>query len=142
MKSIEIIFSHIEIKTAAAEFLQLVNKFKVFAFSGDLGAGKTTFITELCHQMNVLEDVTSPTYSIIQQYHTANDQTVYHLDLYRLRDMDEAIDAGVEDTISSGEICFVEWPEKVPELYPAETVYVSIGILENYNRKMIIKLPS
>lgn len=138
----EIIFSHEELKSAAKEFLNLVNKYKVFAFSGDLGAGKTTFITELCHQMNVVEDVTSPTYSIIQEYHTANDQTIYHLDLYRLRDMDEAIEAGVDDTINSGDICFVEWPERVPEVFPSNAVNVSIRILENYNRKMIIKLPS
>lgn len=138
----QIIFSHDELKTAAKEFLKLVNKFKVFAFSGDLGAGKTTFITELCYQMNVVEDVTSPTYSIIQEYHTANDQIIYHLDLYRLKDMEEAIEAGVEDTINSGEICFVEWPEKVPEVFPSEAVYVSIEILGNYNRKLIAKFPS
>ena len=138
----EIIFSHEELKSAAKEFLNLLNKHKVFAFSGDLGAGKTTFITELCYQLNVVEDVTSPTYSIIQEYHTANNQVIYHLDLYRLRDAEEAIEAGVEDTINSDELCFVEWPEKVPEIFPSNTIYVRIEILENYNRKMIIKLPS
>ena len=137
----EIIFSHEELKSAAKEFLPLINEHKVFAFSGDLGAGKTTFITELCHQMNVEENVTSPTYSIIQEYHTPFGQIIYHLDLYRLKDMEEAIEAGVEDTVNSGDICFVEWPEKVPEIFTDETVYVNIEIQPDNKRKMIVKLP-
>ena len=138
----EIIFSHEELKTAAAEFLNHLKEHKVFAFSGDLGAGKTTFITELCHQLQVIESVTSPTYSIIQEYHTPTEQIIYHLDLYRLKDLDEAIEAGVEDTINSGDICFVEWPEKVRELFSDETVYIQIEIIAGDKRKMFIKFPS
>ena len=137
----EIIFALDEIETIAQNFLQIVKPNKVFAFSGDLGAGKTTFINALCKQLRVTESVTSPTYSIIQEYAGDNDEVIYHIDLYRLKSDREAMDAGIEDCIISGEICMIEWPERAPSLFPAETVYASFKIISVRVRKLLIQLP-
>lgn len=137
----EIIFELDEIETIAQKFLQTVKPNKIFAFSGDLGAGKTTFINALCKQLGVRESVTSPTYSIIQEYGAADNKVIYHIDLYRLKSDREAMDAGIEDCILSDEICMIEWPERAPSLFPNETVYTSFKILSDRARKLIVQLP-
>lgn len=137
----EIIFELDEIETTAEEFLQIVKPNKIFAFSGDLGAGKTTFINALCKQLGVRESVTSPTYSIIQEYAGADDKIVYHIDLYRLKSDLEAMDAGIEDCLNSGEINMVEWPERAPSIFPDQTVYASLEILSDRTRKLVVQLP-
>src|SRR5688572_9296877 len=100
----ELIFTLEEIEKAAQRFQQAFTNEKVFAFHGNMGAGKTTFITAICRSMGVEGPVSSPTFSIINEYN-ANGRTIYHLDLYRLKNIDEAVDAGVEDVLYSGEIC-------------------------------------
>jgi tRNA threonylcarbamoyladenosine biosynthesis protein TsaE len=137
----EIIFALDEIETIAQNFLQIVKPNKVFAFSGDLGAGKTTFINALCKQLGVTESVTSPTYSIIQEYAGADRDIIYHIDLYRLKSDREAMDAGVEDSINSGEICMIEWPERAPSIFPDKTVYATFEILSDHKRKLVVQLP-
>jgi tRNA threonylcarbamoyladenosine biosynthesis protein TsaE len=137
----EIVFALENIEVAAKEFLQLCNSHKVFAFSGDLGAGKTTFINSLCKALGVEESVTSPTFSIIQEYISVNNNIVYHIDLYRIKSSKEAMDAGIEDCLNSKEICMVEWPERVPDIFPDDTVFTSIEILSANERKLIITLP-
>lgn len=141
MMNVEIYFNFDEIELTAKKFLDAVSGYKIFAFSGELGAGKTTFITSVCKELNVSETVTSPTYSIIQEYKTDDNKIIFHIDLYRLKSNQEAIDAGVEDCFLSNEICMVEWPEKAPGIFPSNTIYCNIEILSSDKRKMIIKLP-
>jgi tRNA threonylcarbamoyladenosine biosynthesis protein TsaE len=90
----------------------------------------------------VTETVTSPTYSIIQEYKTSRNETIFHIDLYRIKSKTEAMDAGVEDCLASNEICMVEWPERAPEIFPSQTIYTGIEILSETKRKLIIKLPA
>ena len=136
----EIVFEQVDMETTAKKFLQIGDDYKVFAFSGDLGAGKTTFINALCVELGVKEAVTSPTYSIIQQY-AAGEKIIYHIDLYRIKNKEEAIEAGIEDCLYSNEICLVEWPEKAFSIFPIETVFSSFEILSANKRKLIVKLP-
>ncbi|MDP4285043.1 MAG: tRNA (adenosine(37)-N6)-threonylcarbamoyltransferase complex ATPase subunit type 1 TsaE [Bacteroidota bacterium] len=137
----EMVFGLNEIESTAKKFLHICRDFKVFAFSGDLGAGKTTFINALCKEMGVTETVTSPTYSIIQEYINQANRIIYHMDLYRIKNEEEAMEAGIEDCIYSHEICMVEWPEKAPSIFPPETVYVTLEILSGNSRKLIVALP-
>ena len=118
-----------ELSQFAARFWKAVNGATVFAFHGPMGAGKTTLITALCSYKGVLEPMSSPTFSIINEYtffEGDKEKVIYHIDLYRLKDFDEVIQAGVEDCINSGHICLVEWPEKAPDLFDERTVHVFI----------------
>ena len=108
---------------------------KVFAFHGEMGAGKTTFIHALCDILKVQEHVSSPTFSIINEYHTT-DLVIYHIDLYRIKDDEEALRAGVEDCLFSGNYCFVEWPGKAPSIFPDETVHVTINWVDPQTRSI------
>jgi len=137
----EIIFELSDIKETANYFLKFIKDYNVFAFSGDLGAGKTTFINALCKQLGVTESVTSPTYSIIQEYTGAAGTIIFHIDLYRIQNKEEAIEAGIEDCIYSNEICLVEWPEKAPSIFPENTVYSTLEIVSAHSRKLIVQLP-
>jgi ATPase, YjeE family len=137
----ESIYSLNKIKNEAKIFLQFINEHKVIAFHGNLGAGKTTFIQSVCKELGVKENVASPTFSIINQYTTINNQNIFHIDLYRIKDNEEAINAGVEECIYSGKICFIEWPERI-SILPAETVNVFIEYINNTERKLVCKLPS
>jgi tRNA threonylcarbamoyladenosine biosynthesis protein TsaE len=138
----EIFFELKSIEKIASEFLKTLNGFKVFAFSGELGAGKTTFISALCKELKVAETVTSPTYSIIQEYKTVEGKIIYHIDLYRIKSSYEAMEAGIEDCLNSNEMCFVEWPEKVTDIFPDNTVFSTFEIISDIERKLIIQLPS
>jgi tRNA threonylcarbamoyladenosine biosynthesis protein TsaE len=132
-------FSLDEIEQAAADFLKKLDTKTVIAFYGEMGAGKTTFINALCRQLQVTDAVSSPTFSIINQYKTSTGKTIYHMDLYRLKDEEEAIMAGVEDCLLSGQLCFVEWPEKAPRLLPPETLHCAISLAGYTERKLQIK---
>ena len=137
----EIVFALENFDVTANEFLQICSGHKVFAFSGDLGGGKTTFINSLCKALGVEESITSPTYSIIQEYLSKKNNIIYHIDLYRIKSRMEAMEAGIEDCLNSKEICMVEWPERVPDIFPDDTVFTSIEILSANERKLIITLP-
>jgi tRNA threonylcarbamoyladenosine biosynthesis protein TsaE len=136
----EVIFKLESIQEAAVKFLSNVDSSNVFAFYGEMGAGKTTFIHALCDAMGVKGKVSSPTFSIINQYTTAENKTIYHLDLYRLKDETEAINAGVEDCLYSGNTCFVEWPEKALSIFPENTLHVTITMIDTDTRKVSINL--
>ena len=128
----------------AFEFWNYVKDASVFAFHGKMGAGKTTIITALCRKLGVREAMASPTFSIINEYTFTDRETVkqiYHIDLYRLKDEEEVVQAGIEDCIYSGSICMVEWPEKAPGLFDERTVHVLIQPLSETERSIDIKLP-
>lgn len=133
-------FSLQELDKAAATLLDVVKENKVFAFHGEMGAGKTTFIQALCSALGVKDAISSPTFSIINEYRTAAGVKLYHMDLYRLKDEQEAVAAGVEDCIYSGNYCFVEWPEKAPALFPDNTVHCYLTSTGHNTRKMQINL--
>ena len=116
-------------------------KGRVFAFHGNMGAGKTTFIHALCDLKKVKDVVGSPTFSIINEYaynENGEEKMIYHIDLYRLKDEEEAIRAGVEDCIFSDHDCFVEWPERIPGILPADTIHVNIELVDSETRRLKI----
>jgi len=116
-----------EMKPAASLFIQQMGTSKVFAFHGSMGAGKTTFIKAICEKMGVLDVVSSPTFSIVNEYHTQDGNKIYHFDCYRLEKMEEALDFGVEEYLDSGHYCFIEWPERIESLLPDDSVHVTIS---------------
>ena len=126
-----------EIEAVAAAFLQQLGSRKVVALHGNLGAGKTTFVRAVCKQLQVSTAVSSPTFSIINEYRTAQ-ACIYHIDLYRLKDEREALRAGVEDCLYSGDLCLVEWPERAPDIFPGETVHVHLQEADQFSRRMVI----
>ena len=136
----DVIFVLSDIKNAAEQFLAAAGTTSIFAFHGEMGAGKTTFIHALCEVMDVKDTIASPTFSIINQYATNSGKTVYHIDLYRLKDEQEAINTGVEDCLYSGNTCFVEWPEKAPGIFPDDTLHVTITSINTNTRKLQINL--
>ncbi len=114
-----------DIGQSAVRFWETAGPHKVFAVHGEMGAGKTTFIHALCEVKGVSGVIGSPSYSIINQYDYPGGK-IFHIDLYRLKDEEEAFRAGVEDALYSGEICLVEWPEKAPALFPPGTMDVFV----------------
>lgn len=136
----DVIFSLETINEAADQFLQFIKNQKVFAFHGQMGAGKTTFIQAVCQAKGVRGTMGSPTFSIINEYKTLQGETLFHIDLYRLQNEQEAINAGVEDCLHSGNACFVEWPERAPGIFPENTVHCYLQTLENNYRKLKINL--
>lgn len=131
----EICFHLQDILPAAERFWQQWPLQKVFAFHGAMGAGKTTFIHALCAVKGVTGTVGSPTFSIINEY-AYPDGKIYHIDLYRLRDEEEALRAGVEDVLYSGELCLVEWPDRAPGIFPPATVSIQIEAIDPETRKI------
>lgn len=137
----ELIFSLNNIDEAATSFWKIADGTKVFAFHGQMGAGKTTFIHALCDIKKVKDVVGSPTFSIINQYlydENGVEKKIFHMDLYRLRDEEEAQRAGVEDCLYSGHICLLEWPDRAPGLLPDDILHVEIIIIDSATRKLII----
>jgi len=128
-----------ELEEAAAQFLEFTNSARVFAISGSMGAGKTTFITAVCRVLGATGTIGSPTFSIINEYSSGNGR-ILHMDLYRLKDEEEAVQAGVEDALYSGDYCFVEWPEKAPGLFPPGTISVTIETLDESTRKLTLEI--
>ena len=129
----------------AAVFWSSFKEAKLFAFHGEMGAGKTTIITALCKAKGVRDIISSPTFSIINEYRfyeNEQERIIYHMDLYRLNSMEEIMQAGVEDCIYSNEICFVEWPEKAPQLFEQATVHVFIQMIDDNTRQLKIQLPA
>lgn len=113
---------------------------RVFAFDGQMGAGKTTFIKKLCEEMGTLDVVNSPTFAIVNVYDVERPYKgeVYHFDCYRLKDIREAMDLGAEEYLYSGNYCFIEWPEMIEALLPEDTVWVKIEPQENGDRLLTI----
>jgi ATPase, YjeE family len=128
------------IREAAAKFISLVDSGDtIFAFKGNMGAGKTTFIKAVCEELGVEDVINSPTFSIINEYRSAmTGELIYHFDFYRINKISEAYDMGTEDYFYSGALCFIEWPEKIQELLPENTVFVNIEEQENGSRLLTV----
>ncbi len=131
-------FSLAEINKVAHQILEQ-NLEKVILFEAEMGTGKTTLIKELCKVLKVEDNISSPTFSLVNEYHTAKGEVVYHFDFYRLKSEEEALDFGVEDYLYSGNYCFLEWSEKIPNLIPDKHTRIEIQVLENGNRELEIK---
>ncbi len=130
MKGSIIVNNLSELPTAAAKLLEACKEKRIFAFNGAMGAGKTTFIKAVCKALGVKDTISSPTFSIVNEYVSAGGIKIYHFDFYRINSQDEAYDMGYEDYFYSNAYCFVEWPEKVAELIPPDHVEVNITVKE------------
>jgi tRNA threonylcarbamoyladenosine biosynthesis protein TsaE len=125
-----------ELRKVAKEFITRAGRCPVWLFYGDMGSGKTTFIKSMCGELGVVDAMSSPTFSIVNEYKTVDDKVIYHFDFYRIKDETEAYDIGSEEYFYSGNLCLIEWPDKIPSLIPAEHARVSIFV-ENQNHRTI-----
>lgn len=126
-----------ELDKVAQTVLNSLEGRTVVAFDAPMGAGKTTLISRIAEQLGAEDDVTSPTFAIVNEY--VGQRVIYHFDMYRIERVEEALDFGCEEYISSGELCLVEWPEKIEPLLPEDTMVVKIEILSDTERRFIIK---
>ena len=133
----EIRISNLElIREAAREFIQHIGEHRVFAFYGEMGSGKTTFIKAICEELGVEDVITSPTFSIVNEYSLADGDCIYHFDFYRIKKLEEVYDMGFEDYFYSGALCFIEWPELIEEVLPEDAVKVNITENADGSRKI------
>ncbi len=126
-----------ELDKVAREVLDSLDGRTVVAFDAPMGAGKTTLISRIAAMLNADDDVASPTFAIVNQYE--GDRTIYHFDMYRIERVEEALDFGCEEYFASGELCLVEWPEKIEPLLPEDTMVVRIEILSDTERRFVIR---
>lgn len=131
-------YSLSEVPTIAQEIITST-KHKIVLFYAEMGAGKTTLIKEICKQLDVEDVISSPTFSLVNEYQTTNGETVYHFDFYRITDEKEALDIGIEDYFYSNNWCFIEWPNNIENLLPLDAVEIHISILENNQRNIQLK---
>ena len=131
-------FTLSEIHQVASIIYEVGKNHTVWAIHGTMGAGKTTFIHALCEKLGVTSAIGSPTYSIINEYIGTNNATIYHMDWYRLKDEEEALQAGVEDCLLSGHLCLIEWPEKATGLLPDDCFHIHIQMINIGQRSIRI----
>lgn len=137
----EIRISDIErLPEAAAQFIEKMSPGRVYAFYGRMGAGKTTFVSEVARQLESEDEASSPTFSIVNEYDTKRWGKVYHLDCYRIESEEEAFETGVEDYFNSGRACFVEWPERIEGLLPEDVVNVNIEVAADGQRVITVDI--
>jgi tRNA threonylcarbamoyladenosine biosynthesis protein TsaE len=122
-----------ELKHAAEQLSSFGGSEKIFLFYGEMGAGKTTLIKSLCEGLGVKEPATSPTFSIVNEYQGESSK-IYHFDFYRLKNQSEALDLGYEEYFYSGNYCFIEWPEKIPDLLPDHYIHVDVQVVSDNER--------
>jgi len=115
-----------ELELAATSLLELINDNNIICFYGEMGVGKTTFIKEICKKLKVEDVVSSPTFSIINEYLTENNESVYHFDFYRIEKEEEAFDIGYEEYFYQDNLCLIEWPEKISSIIPENIIKVQI----------------
>lgn len=132
----EIVISGLDgLAAAAKEFIAAIGDRKLISFYAPMGAGKTTFTTAICRELGVREDaVSSPTFAIVNEYRTAEAESVFHFDFYRITNNSEALDIGLYDYLDSGCLCLMEWPENIEDLLPEDTLKVSISVSDNGTR--------
>lgn len=127
-----------DLNRAADEFVRLMDSSTVYAFNGEMGAGKTTFIMALLRRLGVGDDLAgSPSFAIINEYRSdTTAELIYHFDLYRLESLEEALDIGIDDYFDSGALCLLEWPERVADILPDDTVSVDIRVNDDGSRTL------
>lgn len=126
-----LITSELQLSEAARLLISSFKERRVFAFHGEMGAGKTTFIKAACKELGVVSPMSSPTFSLVNEYLSSDGKTIFHFDFYRLDSEEEAMQAGLHDYFFTGNYCFVEWPERAPGLLPSDTVHVTITVKGN-----------
>ena len=124
--------SHIH--QAAAKFLKLAGQGRIFAFYGQMGAGKTTIIKAICTALGATDAVTSPTFTLVNEYKTTSGRSIYHIDFYRINKQEEVYDFGIEEYLTGDSYCFMEWPELIEDILPPETVRIRITAGESGER--------
>lgn len=128
-----------DLRKVSEKIVEMSSANSTVLFYGEMGAGKTTLIKNLCNLLHVKDEVSSPTFSLVNEYETQEGETLYHFDFYRINKEEEVLDMGYEDYFYSGARCFVEWPEKIPHLLPKNSVRVDIEV-KNSSRLYKIRL--
>jgi len=124
-----------DLPSIAQQLLSFAGNNRIFLFHGDMGAGKTTLIKSICAELGVTTSVSSPTFAIVNEYEGALNR-IYHFDFYRLKNQTEALDMGCEEYFYSGDYCFIEWPEKIPDMLPAHYINITISVLNDTTREI------
>ena len=124
-----------ELPSIAQQLLNFAGNERIFLFNGDMGAGKTTLIKSLCAELGVIGAVSSPTFAIVNEYN-AGANRIFHFDFYRLKTQTEALDMGCEEYFYSGDYCFIEWPDKIPDMLPSHYINVTISVLNDTTRNI------
>ncbi len=127
-----------DLRATVGEIIDFANGSNIWLFLGEMGAGKTTTIQAICERIGVLDSVHSPTFSIVNEYLTEDDKTVYHFDFYRIENVEEVFSIGIEEYFDSGNLCLLEWPQNIESVLP--DTFVRIDITENPDRTRTIKL--
>ncbi|MEZ4902771.1 MAG: tRNA (adenosine(37)-N6)-threonylcarbamoyltransferase complex ATPase subunit type 1 TsaE [Spirosomataceae bacterium] len=133
-------FSLEEINLVAAQVIERCSNEPVWLFEGSMGAGKTTLIKAICQELKVLNTVQSPTFSIVNEYLTASGDIIYHFDCYRLKNEIEAYDIGIEEYLDSGNLCLIEWPDKIKDLLPQIVARIKIEEIASRSRRVMIEI--
>ncbi len=126
-----------ELQPIAAKLIEYHKAKRIFAFHGEMGAGKTTFIKTICAYLKVTDTVSSPTFAIVNEYLTENSGSIFHFDLYRIKSWSEMLEIGYDEYFNSGNYCLLEWPEKIVNLLPEETVNVYITVSHDGSKRTI-----
>lgn len=123
-----------DLENAAMQVINKVGKQKIIALYGQMGAGKTTLVKQICKALNVVDVVNSPTFSLVNEYLQPNGEPIYHFDFYRINKIEEAYDFGYEEYFFSGHLCLIEWPEIIEELIPQDAVKLLIKVVDENKR--------
>jgi tRNA threonylcarbamoyladenosine biosynthesis protein TsaE len=129
-----------QLPDAAKEFVRSTERHNIFAFYGSMGAGKTTLIKAICTRLGSIDTITSPSFTLINEYRTRTGDVLYHFDFFRIKTQVEVFDFGFEEYLVSGRKCFIEWPEKIESLLPKETVKVYITVEPDLSRIVEVRL--
>ena len=128
-----------DLPAAAKKLLKFTGQGRIFAFYGAMGSGKTTIIKTICQYLGAIDIVSSPTFTLVNEYRTTGGESLYHIDFYRIKKTEEVFDFGIEEYLSSGSYCFLEWPELIKEILPRDTVKIQISVGKNEER--IVEIP-
>jgi tRNA threonylcarbamoyladenosine biosynthesis protein TsaE len=140
MNSVKIIIKEkTGLHKAAVRFINTFSGKRIFAFYGTMGAGKTTIIKKICESLGATDTVTSPTFTLVNEYRTVNGEPIYHIDFYRIRKKEEVFDFGIEEYFNSGSYCFMEWPELIEEFLPDETIKVRLTVGDREERILTVE---
>ncbi|WP_420318388.1 tRNA (adenosine(37)-N6)-threonylcarbamoyltransferase complex ATPase subunit type 1 TsaE [Ekhidna sp.] len=126
-----------ELQEVARKLISNFGNIKVWCFEAEMGAGKTTLIKQICRELGVEDEMSSPTFSIVNEYLSGKQEEIYHFDFYRIKDEEEAIDIGIEDYLYSGNLCLLEWPAIIERLLPDEYLQISIKLVGDNTRSLI-----